>query len=156
MSGKVRSGSRCCQPPRLAPSGLLVVALFAVAGCGGTKPRVGDLPVHPVHGSVEYLGEPLEAATVTLIPVDQTRKQASTQGITDEAGEFVLSTYNVNDGAPAGTFYVTVSCENKNGKRVAGEFPELLPERYQSPLGSGLKVTIEDGDNELDVFKLSK
>jgi len=151
-----RSGDRSQWRLPLVHSGLLVTTAMIVAGCGGAKPRVGELSVYPVHGTVEYLGEPLEAAVVTLIPVDQTKKQPATQGVTDESGEFTLSTYNVNDGSPAGTFFVTVSCENKNGKRVAGEFPELLPERYQSPLASGLKITIEDGDNELEAFKLTK
>ena len=125
-------------------------------GCGGKKPRVGPLAVNPVRGAVTYLGEPLEAAIVTLVPVAANKAQAASQGVTNEEGEFVLSTYNPNDGAPEGQYFVTISCEDRNGKKVGGEFPELLPVRYQSPQTSGLKATIEDGENDLPTFNLVK
>lgn len=134
----------------------VLASCVVFSGCGSAKRKVGDLPVYSVRGSVTFNGEPLEAAIVTLRPIDENKKQPASQGVTDELGEFVLSTYNVGDGAPDGKYTVTISCEDRNGKKVGGEFPERLPVRYQSPATSGLKATVEEGDNELETFQLVK
>ncbi|HEY3965854.1 MAG TPA: carboxypeptidase-like regulatory domain-containing protein [Planctomycetaceae bacterium] len=130
----------------------VVTAVIFAAGCGNSGLIEGDVPVFPVTGKVTFAGKPLPRAVVTLTPADLPPgakwEAPATGGVTDEDGEFELSTYNAGDGAPAGTYFVTVSCEDREAKRSGGEYPELLPEKYQNPASSGLKVTIREGEND--------
>lgn len=141
--------------------GVALLVTAALIGCGrGTKP--GQLPVYPTCGTVIFEGEPLPGAIVTLTPVesdkipDGPKKRPASGGRTNEVGEFVLSTYTTDDGAPEGDYYVTISCENREAKKVGGEYPEFLPERYQAAVYSKLRVTISEGINELEPFVLTK
>ncbi len=126
------------------------------------KPGIieGDVPVFPVFGSLTFDGQPLARAVVTLTPVNlpagTTWEAPGTGGVTDDNGEFELSTYSHGDGAPEGEYFVMVSCEDRTVARSGGEYPELLPEKYQNPVDSGLKVTIRDGENDFLELQLVK
>jgi hypothetical protein len=147
--------------------GICVAAVLALSsGCGQTASAEGQVEVFPVYGKVTFEGKPLARAVVTLTPVNMPQgaqppaKAAQgtpgTGGATDDDGDFELSTYMAEDGAPAGEYYVTVSCEDRSGQHQGRDYPELLPERYQNPTTSGLKVTIIDGENEFLELKLVK
>lgn len=148
-----------CAGQRRAFHAACAIALLLIScGCGKTRNKDGQLPVFPVQGSITFQGEPLAFANITLIPVDESaaRKQRASAGVSDEDGNFSLSTYDVNDGAPEGQYYITVSCENREAKKISGEYPELLPVRYQSPSASRLTASVIDGDNEPLVLDLVK
>lgn len=76
--------------------------------------------------------------------------------VSGDDGRFVVSTYQVGDGLPPGSYRVTVSCEDHTAKKVRDEYPELLPPRYQLPDKSGLEVTIVEGRNELTLPELKR
>src|SRR2546423_1070374 len=86
-------------------STLLAVCLGS-AGCGDA----GRLPVHPAAGQVLLAGKPVPQALVVLHPEgDASPDAVRPQATADADGAFRLSTYETGDGAPAGTYRVTVA-----------------------------------------------
>lgn len=145
-------GSRGRAWSRLAWSvGLLGLAL---AGCGG-----GDrVPVYPVDGKVAFKGEAPNGALIVFHPAKESGEgtlRPSAQVKSD--GSFRLTTYDGNDGAPAGDYSVTIQWYKlvTKGKDVhAG--PNVIPPRYGKPETSPLKVTIGESPNDLRPFEISE
>lgn len=136
---------------------LLVVlgcALTVLAGCGDGRP-----PLFHVNGIVVFSsGEPVRQASVELVPEDSS---PSPRGKTDSDGRFTLSTYDSEDGAPAGNYRAVVvqvvaprAAENirKLGEEHAehdGHIP-VVSLKYASPTTSGLACTIRPtGSNDV-------
>jgi hypothetical protein len=122
----------------------------------GTK--IKKVPTYPVMGTVMLDGKPVAGVTVTFHRFNQNTERwvNVSDGLTDDAGRYKLSTYERFDGCPAGEFAVTVV---KTGKGYYdGEIPEksLLPEKYASPAQTPLKVTVKDAGNELNLELQSK
>jgi hypothetical protein len=137
----------------------LVVAVFLpvlIGGCSGRAPS----GMFPVKGTVMVDGKPAQYARVSLTPIDKNDGRLPSGGTVDEDGEFRLTTLKQFDGAEPGEYWVTISwCKPIDPNRSEVEYgPELLPKKYQNPAESGLKelrVTIEEGDNELPPFEIS-
>ena len=70
-------------------------------------------------------------------------------GTSDAQGEFVLTTYTQDDGAPAGEYAVTVVWRRPWTDAAGKPGPNLLPERYSKPDTSELRVRVKEGVNEL-------
>lgn len=121
----------------------MVVFVFVVAsvGCGSGKPN--RPPVAVVNGKVLLDGQPLETGSIET-SVDSGRGAlGSIQG-----GQFELSTYGTNDGAILGTHKVAVIAREKGEAGPEAKAGKLLiPERYTSPLSSGLTIEVKAGDN---------
>jgi len=135
---------------------LAPLLLVLVCGCWGS-----DGPTtYPVQGLVQYEGEPVEGATVTLIPTATDGRSAS--GTTDTEGTFEVTTYVSpslqTSGAMPGEYDIVVSKmevreldEDLSPEEAQAAFQKLgppknlLPRKYRSPNTSGLSVTIEDG-----------
>lgn len=78
------------------------MGLLALGGCGGS-----DRPlIVPVGGKIVYKGEPVEGAKVTFHPTGESPRKPI--GTTNANGEFRLTTFDTNDGAPPGEYVVTV------------------------------------------------
>ena len=145
--------------------GALVMA--AVVGCG----RQSGPRVQFVKGVVTLDGQPLEGATVSLIP-----KAGSTglpaYGLTTAGGEFVLTSARggaVRAGAVAGDYLVTVrkmkvvseadigvlitrqeyDRQKQENAGLLGFQPEapVVPKAYGVAETSGLRVTVKQGRN---------
>jgi hypothetical protein len=115
-------------------------------------------PTQPVNGKLTVDGKEEASATVTLHQYNATTEKYSAvaDGLTDEKGQFQLTTYGRFDGAPAGEYVVTVV---KTGKGYANhELPakSLLPEKYATPTTSSLKIIIKEGTNDLNLDLRSK
>jgi hypothetical protein len=78
-----------------------VVALCAFAGCGRSN-------LVKVNGVVTLDGKPLSWATITFNPIGGGRPAS---GLSDENGNFELTTSSTNDGAAPGEYKVTVTKE---------------------------------------------
>jgi hypothetical protein len=76
-------------------------------------------------------------------------------GYADEQGNFKLTTYETNDGAPPGQYKVTIIWFKEVEERM-GEQPNLLPAKYSNPETSNLTVTITEGPTVLEPFNLTK
>jgi len=83
-------------------------ALLFVVGCGGGKPTP-----YPVTGIVTAAdGKPAAGALVQFHPAGSEYPDLRFTGMTDDAGRFSLTTNRTGDGAPAGTYAVTVVWPN--------------------------------------------
>lgn len=134
----------------------LVLFLFAIAVCGlpACQPGTGRKPTFPVTGKVLLNGKPAEHATVVLHPTSAGPDEPRPHGTVGPDGSFKLTTYEPDDGAPAGDFRVTVELW------LAGRPEEgptsRLPAKYAKPDTSGLTVTVNAGPTELKPIELKK
>jgi hypothetical protein len=135
-----------------------LLSLF-VLGCGSDDKR---LPVHPARGQILYAGKSIPHAQITFHPLDTSKKDAPRPHATvAKDGTFALTTYNGDDGAPAGEYAVTVEwwlTDAKRGTQEGDSAPPTnrLPKRYASVSTSKLHVTIQEGDNELPIIQLPR
>lgn len=131
---------------------LLVCCLLA--GCGGGT----GVKTYPVKGTVKLKGQPLANAVVTFYPV-QGRPAA---GTTDEQGAFFLSTHQSQDGAPAGSYKVTVSEPAEENLPMPNPDdpppqpkPSRFPVRYTDQNESALTAEVKPGADNNFTFDLT-
>jgi len=115
--------------------------------------RYGGHPPYPATGQVLVNGQPAGGAQVLFYHLENWGdKSIVPQGRTDEDGRFVLSTYAVRDGAPAGEYRVAIEWPAyRIGKRVG---PDRLSGKFSKPNTSGLTAHVEPRDNELPPLQL--
>jgi hypothetical protein len=114
----------------------------------------------PASGRVTLDGEPVSEATVIL------RSDAvptSPSALTSQDGTFRLRTYVPKDGAPVGTYAVSIEKttesqrlpDDPEGLIPPAEITHHLPKRYRDAKTSGLTAEVtEQGPNEF-LFELS-
>jgi hypothetical protein len=123
---------------------------FCAVSCQSSK--YGDHPPYPAKGQVLVNGQPAKGVMVIFHHVgDWGDKTIVPQGLTDDEGRFVLATYGVEDGAPAGDYKVTIEWPAFRRKKSA---PDKLGGRFAKAETSGLTAHIESSDNELPPFDL--
>jgi hypothetical protein len=141
--------------------GLLTASLSV--GCGKSRPEIkGKMPVFPVKGKAVMDGQPMAGATIIFHPTEDFPKGSAQQrprAVVGDDGTFQVSTYDNNDGAPAGEYKVTISwkgdTEGLNNEQQA-ELPEKAPETVQHPRSSKLRVEVKNGDNSLPEWDLTE
>lgn len=121
----------------------LVPLLLVLGGCG--KPDDGRLKSYPVHGKVMVDGKPTKGIYVFLHPA----AQPATHGIfpnaiSNEQGEYWVSTYDAEDGAPLGDYVVTAKWPMGEGLMVHSESPDRLQGRYANPAKSSTKISVKE------------
>ncbi len=158
--------SRYVRGRRIAIAALGLGCLMFASSCGKSKiPIKGQLPVFPVSGQLTMGGQPLADAQVIFYPTEELPKGASTirpHATTEEDGTFRVSTYGLDDGAPAGSYRVTVSWRGPaigpDGEvNIVGDDdtrPEKVPAAYRNPKFSRLKVEVAAGENALTPWDL--
>ncbi len=147
----------------------LAVGVLTAIGCSGS----GSLDTEPVTGVVTVDGTPVAGATVMFTPVTEGQGAAAT-GSTDENGVYTLTSVAVGEAAAkagAGTlpgeYFVGVSksvAETAMSEEEAydkgveykplppGQAPKVkyvVPQKYNNPKTSGLKATVESGENDI-------
>lgn len=141
-------------PPARRPYHIgLLIALWAMAGCGGDDRP----PAHPTRGVVRLKGQPVAGAWVVLTAPDGDRTRAVKPfGKTGPDGEFRLQTYTGEDGAPAGEYAVTITWPGPipKGDPDATEGPDQFRGRFADPKKPKWKVRIASGENVLPAFDL--
>jgi hypothetical protein len=136
-------------------------------GCGGATDDEWSAKrpaVHPVHGTVGYQGKPVAGAAIGFSTEDG---KPGASAISNEKGEFTLTTFAAGDGAVVGNHKVTVSKYETTGEDLSysdpsspnygkdippearGETKNLLPEKYASFQTSDLIVQVKEGNNEI-------
>ncbi|MCI0463472.1 MAG: carboxypeptidase-like regulatory domain-containing protein [Gemmataceae bacterium] len=141
---------------RVAAAAILTLALSATS-CG--KKPYHAVPTYPVSGVVYFQGKPAGGALVRLVPADSLDDPGAltAQGQADADGRFRLSTYVKDDGAPAGTYKVTISWPKEpppKSPRPRDPPPDRLKGRYADPTKSPWEVHIREEPNALEPFRL--
>jgi len=123
---------------------------LATAGCGDGKPTP-----YPASGSVRVGGKEADGALVRLWPVGADGPDAVRPlGYVQPDGTFQLTSYKENDGAPAGTYKVTVEWRPKRKSQIEPEGPDKLAGKYADPKASKVEVTVGKGGTALDPIQL--
>jgi len=137
-----------------ATGAFVAALLLACAACGSDSDRK---PLFPAEGKVFFESKPASGAIVFLHAADaEGPKAVRPHGTVGKDGSYRLSTYQNEDGVPAGTYQVAVFW-TKPGKYGDEGGERLLPEKYANPAGSGIPpVVITEGANQLPAITLTK
>jgi hypothetical protein len=154
------SGFRC----RCAVSLFICLSLVAlVSGCGKSRPEIKNkLPLFPVTGKVVMDGQPMVGATIIFNPVTPFPEKSAPQlphAVVGDDGSFTASTYQKDDGAPAGDYKITVSWRgNVEGlsNEQKDDLPEKAPDSMQTPRTSKIRVKIKEQPNALATWDLTE
>ncbi len=145
--------------PRTLQCAVAVAALlFAGCGDGRSFPKA-----YEVKGSVLVNGQPANDVQITLhrISPDPLTTPATPQGVSDAKGEFYLTSYNTDDGAPNGEYVVTIEWRERTGimkqdfegnDRLGGAYAKVEKTKEMP----GFKIKVDGGPLELPPFKLTQ
>jgi len=128
----------------------LAVVVFA-SGCGN-----GRLKVYPVTGQILVDGKPADGAFVVFHPQDGGKDAPRPSATTEADGTFRLTTYDTGDGAPAGTYRVTIVWRPRPKNHLEGDKPDRLKERYAVEANSKITANIEKAATNLEPFQLTQ
>jgi hypothetical protein len=131
---------------------LLLLGLGLVIGCGGVSGNTAK-----VKGKVLVGGEPMAGLTVLFQP--ETGRPAT--GTTNAAGEFTLTTFNLNDGALVGKHKVAISLDTSSAGPppqpgtpeydAAKTKAEPFDSKYKAPQTSGIEKEVVAGENDITI-----
>lgn len=144
---------------------LSLLCLLASAGCGSDE-GAGRLAVHPASGKVTFKGAAASGVLVVLHPAEGS--SAAQTGVlpsatTDKDGSFQLTTYEQNDGAPAGAYIATIQWYQSALTATPGRPAppagfarpvDRLRGKYKSPDKSPWQMTIIEGKNVLQPIEI--
>jgi hypothetical protein len=118
-----------------------MVMAASIAGCSGSKSA-------PVHGKVTLKdGTPVKDTTLTF---ENSERHLKAWGVTGEDGTYTLTTETPGDGAPLGSFKISVHSPLPKDS-AQPTMPGPFNPRYESPGTSGLEYTVKPGDNTYDI-----
>jgi hypothetical protein len=119
---------------KLQPLSLLTITILTALGCAGASDRPATFPVR---GTITYRGKPVSDASVSFLATGAPRPAA---GITDQDGNFTLSTYGVADGAVVGEHVVTVTKVAAPASAEAESQPASIEEAMQQSAAAAQKA----------------
>lgn len=139
------SGPSLTYGSRLA---IALAAFVAITGCS-SKTIEGRKDVYVAHGKLLIDDQPAPGAMLVLHPVGGGYDAERPRATVAADGSFALTTYDGQDGAPAGEYIVTAQWYASANKDAPGPWPNILPSKYASPESSDLRVQIAAAPNEL-------
>ncbi len=124
-----------------------VGAALLLCGCSDGVKRE---PVFPVSGKLTFKGKPMSGAHIDFLPLNNPKPEVVAGGIATEDGSYQLSSYDPNDGSPAGEFIVTIVWP-KQGPAIDefGTLPDQLKGAY-STRTSRLRANAKQETNAID------
>jgi hypothetical protein len=129
----------------------VILSLFAAVGCGD-----GKAPTYEVTGRVLVKGAPAQGAFLVFHPKETSEKTVPRPfATTNSGGEFKLTTYESEDGAPAGSYRVSIVWRPVPKSTIEAEKPDRLGGKYSNPATSGIEATIPKEPTTLEPFKLN-
>jgi hypothetical protein len=139
---------------RILKVATLAVMLAMLAGCGGKDD--GRPQLYPATGKVIVDGAGAKGIRIRLHPVGAQAPAAelSPTAFTDENGDFRIGTFDSNDGAPEGTYKLTLFWPDP----PEGESRpvDLFGGKYARPESSTHQVEIKAGENALGNVEVTK
>jgi hypothetical protein len=133
--------------------GLGLLAATALTGCAPTP----DWEItHPTTGKVIFKGKPLADVELSFFPEDKSFPESiRPRAKTAADGTFVIWTHAQGDGAPAGSYKVTlIHNAVATSKNTIVAKPNDLPIKYAMRDTTDVSVQIVAGNNELQAFEL--
>jgi hypothetical protein len=128
------------------------VLVLLLAGCWGAKEE--RPPAFPVRGKVLVNGRPAAGAIVVLHAMSDTKLAGlCPHALVEPDGSFRLTTYRSEDGAPAGTYALTLTWALPPRPGLE-EGPDRFRGRYADPRRPVCQVEITAGPNDLDPVQL--
>ncbi len=122
-------------------SGAILIAM-GLSGCGKSGDTRSRLPTTPVSGKLHVDGQPFGPCIVYLAAAqneaDPKRATPTVTGRVQADGSFQLSTYEPGDGAPAGTYHVS----------LGGEASSML---VPIPICKPIDVVLQESQKTLDL-----
>jgi hypothetical protein len=131
---------------------LALLAFTVVAATGCSKSEPDRKPTFAITGKVLDGTKPIANATVVFHPVGESGVKP--RGKTDANGDFVLTTYDGGDGAPAGSYRVTIelwATVSADGGPV-----NRIPAKYARQESSGFTAEVTAAPTTLQPFVLKK
>lgn len=134
---------------RLSP----MLICLAIAGCQAEKKS----PVIEVGGQLLVEGKPAAHASIALHPISDSGSMIQRSvGITQQDGSFKLTTFSVDDGAPAGEYIVTIIWPDESVpidecECVDPTEHDRLFGVYADPVKSKLRATIDQHRHSLNL-----
>ncbi len=130
---------------------LSFVSLIFGCGSGGEEPYRKKTTV--VRGSITVDGVPPDSPlAITCVPVDGMDKEnpSITRAMSDDLGNFELSTYEQGDGIPEGEYVLTFVWGKMDliSRNYGG--PDKLGGKYAKPESSGIKLSVK-GSEPIDM-----
>lgn len=132
--------------------GRWVWALMLIGAAANGCSRAAQPACFAVRGQVVRDGKPLAEAMIVFHPLgDHSPGTPKPLAQCDEQGRFTLSTFHTNDGAPAGSYAITVELRapRQVGEEITRDGPNGLPARFASPQITPLRYQVVEGDNEV-------
>jgi len=126
---------------------LCVCVCLCVCLVSCNRNNYGEHPPYPTTGQFLVNGQPAGDALIVFHPVEEWGRSIVPQAWTDADGRFVLSTYAMDDGAPAGDYRVVVEWPAYHSGRSIG--PDRLGGKFAKRETSQLKAHVDKGTNEL-------
>lgn len=132
---------------------LAVAILSTVTGCS-SKPEWEI--THPIEGVVTFKGKPIANAEIAFFPQDSSvPDRVRPKAKSTEGGKFMVWTYARGDGAPEGSYKVTVvHNEVAISKDTIVVKPNDLPMKYSRLESTDLVVRIAAGQREIPTLDL--
>jgi hypothetical protein len=137
---------------RAATPLLAIISLISANGCGDR-----ELATYPVTGTVKVDSKPAASAVVTFCPTTGPEEllRLRPRGATGAGGRYQLTTFDQDDGAPAGDYKVIIQWPaRKSGDQNIGSGPDRLRGRYMNLERSQFTVKVE-GATEAPPFELT-
>lgn len=134
---------------------LIAWLVASVSGC--REPDRGEKAVYPITVQLLVDGQPQADVQVQLHDVAglDTNQPTLPSGFTAADGRLTISTYAQGDGAPAGTYQVSLTWQQFNPISLRFSGPDKLNGRYSDPKKSGITWTVEAGKNDWGTIELS-
>ena len=132
------------------PIGLAVI--LAAAGCDSGP--ASPVKLSRVRGTLlKADGKPAAGATVTLHPTTGTKLAATPFAVVGDDGTFAVTSYTAGDGAPPGTYAVTVVWRSVVPDGDDGP-TDKLKGKFADPARPLATVTVGDGETTLEPLRL--
>ena len=101
------------RPVRAGLRAVVAVTVLGLAACGGSDFH----KVYPVKGTILVNGRPANDCLIYLNRTfdDNHPRRVTPYALTGENGEFQITSYITNDGAPEGEYVVTIEWRERSG-----------------------------------------
>ena len=139
--------------------GILSAVCVGAAGCGPSTPVDTEAKRYKVTGTVKFAdGTPLIGGEVQFMPVSADagggKNRFPSEGIVGKTGQYSGGGVGRSDGIAAGEYtvavvprFVEVQDNSNNSKKI--------PDTYRKPETSGMKLVVNDNDNNVFDITLS-